>query len=119
MVILDATTGTNLRQYREQLGFTQDALATYLGVSRPVISYYETGERAIPTAQLTRLADLLGVEEYDLMYATDDQHQANIALAFRADQLQPEDLDSIAAFRRVVKNYLKMKEVLAHGNQDV
>ena len=114
MSILHTTVGQNIRQFRERLGFTQEVLAGYLNIARPLISHYETGERTVPTAHLTKLADLFGVDEYDLLEEDSGQRLVNYALAFRADSLTTQDLEGIATFRRIVKNYLKMKQVLAN-----
>ena len=105
--------GHNVRQFRERLGFTQAAVADYLGIAREQISYYETGARPVPTDHLQRLADLFGIDAYDLLEAETAQQQVNVALAFRADDFTAQDLSSIASFRRVVNNYLKMQKSLS------
>ncbi len=105
--------GQNIRQFRERLGFTQGSVAEFLGVAREQISYYETGTRPAPTDHLQKLADLFGVDAYDLLEADTAQQQVNVALAFRADTLTAEDLTSIAQFRRIVNNYLRMQHILA------
>lgn len=109
------TVGQNIRQFRERLGFTQASVANYLGVAREQISYYETGARSVSTDHLQKLADLFGIDAYDLLDPDSFQRQLNIALAFRADQFTAEDLTSMAAFKRIVKNYHKMKLRLANG----
>jgi transcriptional regulator with XRE-family HTH domain len=108
------TVGQNIRQFRERLGFTQASVADFLGISREQISYYETGSRSVPTDHLQKLADLFGIDAYDLLEADTAQQQTNTAFAFRADELTPEDLASMASFRRIVNNYLKMKKRLSH-----
>jgi len=40
---------------------------------------------------------------------------ANTAFAFRLGELADGDLHSLAAFRKVTNNYIKMKKLLAHG----
>ena len=108
------TVGQNIRQFRERLGFTQASVADYLGIAREQISYYETGTRPVSTDHLQKLADLFGIDAYDLFEADSAQQQINVALAFRAEDLTAQDLVSIAQFRRVVNNYLKMQHVLVH-----
>lgn len=114
MNTINETVGQNIRQFRERLGFNQAAVAEYLGISREQISYYETGARPAPTDHLQRLADLFGIDAYDLLEADSAQQQANTAFAFRSDELTPEDLASMASFQRIVNNYLKMKKRLNH-----
>lgn len=101
----------NLLALRQRHGLTQESLANYLGVARPTISYYETGERNVPLEHLEKLANFFGIDTYDLLEENTENQQSMIAFAFRADELNSEDMNGIAAFRKVVRNYLKMKEV--------
>lgn len=101
----------NLLALRQRHGLTQESLASYLGVARPTISYYETGERNVPLEHLEKLANFFGIDTYDLLEENTENQQSMVAFAFRADELNSEDMNGIAAFRKVVRNYLKMKEV--------
>lgn len=114
MNLTDETVGQNIRQFRERLGFTQASVADFLGIAREQISYYETGARAVSTDHLQKLADLFGIDAYDLLEADSAQQQVNVNLAFRASDLTAQDLASIARFRRVVNNYLKMQNSLTN-----
>ena len=107
--------GQNIRILRDKIGLTQEALAQYLGTSREQVGFYEIGQRSIPSAQLSKLANLFCMNEYDF-YEEDLQNRSvNIAFAFRADELQPQDLQSIAQFKKIVHNYISMKKVI--GNE--
>jgi transcriptional regulator with XRE-family HTH domain len=106
--------GQNLRLFREEMRLTQEALAEYLNIAREMISYYETGTRSIPTEQLSKLANLFCIEEYDFYEEDPSKRKLNIALAFRADALQTSDLKGIAQFKKIVRNYVTMKELLSH-----
>ncbi|GAB2518546.1 helix-turn-helix domain-containing protein [Spirosoma aerophilum] len=114
MNLTDETVGQNIRQFRERLGFTQASVADFLGISREQISYYETNARPVSTDHLQKLADLFGIDAYDLLEADSAQQQINVNLAFRATDLNAQDLASIARFRRVVNNYLKMQHALTN-----
>ncbi|MBI3218566.1 MAG: helix-turn-helix transcriptional regulator [Bacteroidetes bacterium] len=104
--------GKNLAALREKRGLTQEEAAMYLGVSRPVISYYETAQREIPLIHLEKLADLFCVEVADLTAEEPSvEQQASFAFAFRTDGLSAADLQSIGSFQKVVKNYLKLKRL--------
>ena len=104
--------GQNIKLFREKLGLTQDALAQYLLTTREQISYYETGARSVTTAHLNSLANLFCINEYDFYEEDSQMKNLNICFAFRADELQPNDLQSIAQFKKVVRNYLNMKKAL-------
>jgi len=109
----DTIIGRNVKSYRVINGFTQEAIANFLGIKREMISYYENGSREIPFDVLTRLSDLYGVDLVDF-YEEDEIHlKENITCAFRTDGFESEDLETIAHFKVVVKNYLKMNNLLA------
>ena len=93
------------------MNLNQDVLAKYLGVKREIISYYETGSRQAPLDILEKLADFFGVELVDLI--TDNKELLNIKLAFelRSEELKKEDLETIAGFKKIVLNYLKMQDL--------
>ncbi len=107
--------GQNIKTLREKIGLTQETLAQYLGTSREQVGFYEIGQRSAPSAQLSKLANLFCMNEYDF-YEEDLQNRSiNIAFAFRADELQSQDLQSIAQFKKIVHNYMSMKKVI--GNE--
>jgi transcriptional regulator with XRE-family HTH domain len=101
----------NLATLRSRRGLSQEEVAAYLKISRPLISYYESGERDIPLPHLEKLSDLYGVEVADLMSSESDLLQADFAFAFRTNSLSESDLQSIAEFQKIVKNYLKLKSI--------
>ncbi|MDZ4808202.1 MAG: helix-turn-helix transcriptional regulator [Bacteroidota bacterium] len=106
--------GQNIKTLREKMGLTQEALAQYLETKREYIGYYEIGQRSIPSAQLSKLANLFCMNEYDF-YEEDVQNKnINIAFAFRADELKAQDLESIAQFKKIVRNYISMKKALSN-----
>ncbi len=102
--------GLNLKRYRESFGLTQDLLANYLGISREEVSYYENGKRTLKTRLLSRAANLFGIDAYEFYESDESTNEAKVALAFRAEALNAEDLHHIADFRKIVLNYLGMKK---------
>lgn len=103
-------TGQNIKMLRTKVGLTQDALAQYLGTSREQVAYYENGSRSVSSKHLGKLADLFCMNEYDFFEENLTNREINISFAFRADILEPEDLASIAKFKKIVRNYLNMKK---------
>jgi len=76
--------GSKLKELRSQHGMTQKQLATKLGVTKSVVSYYELAERYPSPEILIRIADifhvssdyLLGIERaktIDVSDLTDDE----------------------------------------------
>ena len=104
--------GQNIKSLREKMGLTQDALAQYLDTKREYIGYYEIGQRSIPSTQLSKLANLFCMNEYDFYEADMQNKNINIAFAFRAEELQAQDLESIAQFKKIVRNYINMQKAL-------
>lgn len=100
--------GKNLQALRQKLVFTQDQIAEFLNINREELSYYENGKRSVPSHLLSRLANLYGVDEYDFFEEDLDVASVNLALAFRAENLKASDLEQIAKFKKIVKNYLGM-----------
>jgi len=109
----DKIIGKNIKAYREINGFTQDTAANFLGVKREMISYYENGSREIPFQTLSRLSDLYGVDMADFYEEDESVVMENVACAFRTDGIESTDLETISNFKAVVKNYLKMNNLLA------
>lgn len=107
--------GQNIQMLRTKIGLTQDALAQYLGTSREQVAYYENGSRSVSSSHLSKLAALFCTNEYDFFEENSSTRKINIAFAFRADTLHPNDLTSIAKFKKIVLNYLNMKKAI--GNE--
>ena len=103
--------GGNIRNFREKLGLTQEDVGNFLGIQREVVSYYENGKRTIPVKQLNQLADLFGISLAALLETDAAAKASNTAFAFRSSKLSGKDLEHIAAFRKLVKNYLLMEQL--------
>ena len=73
----------------------------------------ETGEREFSLPHMERLADLFNIDLIDLLEEDKNFHNLNYAFAYRSGTLTSKDLNSVADFQKVVKNYFKMK-CLAH-----
>lgn len=102
--------GKNIKSYRKALGFTQNDLAKFLEVSGPMITYYEQGTRDVNMGNLQKLADLFNIELADLLEENEHVISLNHAVAFKKNSLTNEDLNAIAEFRKIVKNYIKLSE---------
>jgi transcriptional regulator with XRE-family HTH domain len=108
---MDNIIGSNIKQLREKQGLTQEMLADLLGIGREMLNYYENGRRNIPTDVITKVAEYFCVDEYDLFEENSEVTQANVAFAFRANNLKEEDYDAIGEFKKVAMNYLKMQKI--------
>lgn len=103
--------GNNIKEFRNRLGLSQEQVGAFIGVDRTTITRYENAEREISLTQLEKFCDLFAIELKDLLEVDEDKRKANLFFAFRAEGIVQEDLESIASFQKVVKNYLKMKSI--------
>ncbi len=65
-ITVETKEGANLRRYRESAGFSSAAFAKALGVSQPTLSNYESGFKRIPDSRIGQMAEVLGVEPWEL-----------------------------------------------------
>jgi transcriptional regulator with XRE-family HTH domain len=108
---METTTGLVIKGLREKYGYTQDKVANYLGIKREMISFYENEGREIPLEVLEKLSDLFGVE-LDVFFVDNvDEALAEVVFAFRKDDFDNDDMDNMAAFGKIVKNYLKINNL--------
>lgn len=106
------TIAKNIKRLREASNFTQTNVADYLGVTRSAYSNYETGDREMPLSVMEKLADLYGCDLYMLYSEDDSVLEEMLVTAFRVDNLSADDMKQIAAFKRIVRNSLKMDILL-------
>src|SRR5437588_2383889 len=86
--------GERLREAREYLGFSQEEVATFLGVPRSALSLMETGQRKVEVFELKKLAGLYkrpvgyftGAEAEETAFGADIKH-----LARKVSELSPGD----------------------------
>lgn len=105
-------TGLIIKRLREKYGYTQEKLAEFLGIgNRETISLYENGEKEVPIEVLEKLSDLFSVG-LDVFYLENaEEALAEVAFAFRKEDLSIEDMKQVARFGKIVKNYLKIKKL--------
>lgn len=106
------TLGERLREAREYLGFSQDQVATFLGVSRSALSLMESGQRKVDALELKKLAGLykrpVGYftgEEEDLSIGAEVKH-----LARKASELSPDDREELSRFADFLRARKQEKE---------
>jgi transcriptional regulator with XRE-family HTH domain len=79
-----------------------------------MISFYENEGREITLEILEKLSDLFGVE-LDVFFVDNvDEALAEVVFAYRKDDLDNNDMENMAAFGKIVKNYLKINNL--YGN---
>jgi len=108
----NAIIGKNIKSYRTKLQLTQEEVAKFLGFSREYVSLLESGEREIDLKKLELLADLFGVELINLLEENNELVSADLVFAYRSDEMSDNDIQQISEFRKIIKNYIKMKNMI-------
>lgn len=109
----NAIIGRNLKALREANNYTQEQVASFLGIQRSAYSNYETGDREAPIEILEKASSLFGCE-MELLFDPDQKAVKNMLVcAFRADNLSVEDMKEVSAFKDIVMSYMKMERLLA------
>lgn len=103
----------NIKRMREASNYTQDSVATFLGIGRSAYSNYEADLRELPLEHMEKLADLYGCDAYMMYEENLDLVENMLATAFRVDNLTASDMEQVATFKKVVKNSLMMDSMLS------
>ena len=95
------TLGDRLREARDYLGFSQEEVANFLGVSRSALSLMETGLRKVEVMELKKLAELY---KKSVSHFTGEEAEAGSFgagakhLARKVADLSSEDLEELGRF---------------------
>ena len=108
---MEATTGLVIKGLRERYGYTQEKLASFLGVKREMVSFYENNEREVSLEVLEKLSDLFGIELSVFFSETVEEAMAEVVFAFRKDSVSESDMEKLSEFGKIVKNYIKINRI--------
>ncbi|MBT3386275.1 MAG: helix-turn-helix transcriptional regulator [Prolixibacteraceae bacterium] len=109
--------GANIKLFREKSGISQAEIARYCGIQRELLSYYENGQREVSLLHLEKMAEFLNIRLEVFLEEDPKEIKPELELTFRANELTTTDFASIAYFKKIVLNYLKMKKIEANGIQ--
>src|SRR4051794_20333092 len=100
--------GERLREAREYVGLSQEAVATALGIPRPSVSGMETGKRKVSTIELQELARLYKRPYSYFLGEEDDEWQQAEETAralFRAAKgLSDRDREQVVRLAEFLRN---------------
>lgn len=85
--------GRNIRQVREQLGWSQQEAADQLGITQTTLSAYERGRIECPVSVLSRLATLANLTAGIII---DGDFEGGLSLQPRHVSLSPDERNAIA-----------------------
>ncbi|MBQ7773917.1 MAG: helix-turn-helix transcriptional regulator [Bacteroidales bacterium] len=109
---MDKIVGNNLKLLRESNGYTQEQAARLLKIKRSAYSNYEAGERTAPLAVLEAAAKAYCIELSMLFEADNDSMKSLLLHAFRAEELDKDDMDQLNDFKSIAISYLKINRLL-------
>lgn len=109
---MDNIVARNLKLLRENSQFTQGQVAAFLGIGRSAYSNYESGMRNMPLDVMESVANLFGVDLALLFEENQESLKSMLLCAFRAEELDKEDMKQIAEFKSIAMNYLRMNKLL-------
>ena len=98
--------GARIRAARREKGWTQEALADAVGVSRSAVAQWETDRAGQVTSNLARIATALGADVQWLMHGTDRSASAEavtgdeLAILRLCRECGPEDRQIILRLAR-------------------
>ena len=95
-----------LKELRTVHGYTQDYVASVLGIARQTYSHYETGKRKPSPDSLFKLAGLYNISVDDLMQFTLDIDR-NISYDAPAPSQSSRDLEGFINFFNQINNQKK------------
>ncbi len=102
--------GSRIKQLRESLGLSQQALAEKLGVSRPSISQIENGERKVCAEELRELAGIFNMSTDSLL---DPDKEPKIMIREKGEGYHSEPISRMR-INVPQKNIQKFREVLLY-----
>lgn len=107
--------GEKIRKLRKEKGITQAELASQLGLTPKMISFYELNQRVPPMDIVKKLCDILGVDaNYLLDVSSKPMEQASVSLDGR-------ELALLAAYRKLSaenKDFIDLCMKKAQETQD-
>lgn len=107
--------GENIRALRENAGFTQSNLASFMKVDQSLISKVEKGERSLSTDMLEKLSALFGVTVEQMESQT--MVTSKLSFAFRGSEFSVDEMEAISAVNKIALNSEFMRVILKEAKK--
>ena len=95
---------------------SQSDLANYLGISQPLLSQIEAGNRNLNLSLLDKLCALYGCTDSYILCKSDEYNAVNFS--FRSKNAAREDLDCISSVRQVILNMRFLNDILDEDEEE-
>lgn len=99
--------GLRLREAREYLGLSQEAVADFVGIGRASVSAIESGKRRVTAVELNDFSRLFGVAPSELLGEGPPAGSGNATMnaLFRTTRsLAPDDQDQVLKFAKFLQS---------------
>ena len=113
---MDKTLGLKIKEARTKSKLNQTQLSQFLGIDQSNLSKIESGERPIGIVNLKKIANLFGMSLLD--FQSEEPINQKLKLSFRVDNLNPDDLETIAILNRIALNSKLMEKILQDNVND-
>lgn len=105
-----AEIGNRIRNLRIESKIDQDYLAEYLGISKEEVNQIENGNADIDEYIIDRISTLFCCPIDYILNGTGFEQRCSIS--FRTNNLDKEDLESLAAINKIVLNQIYMDRLM-------
>ena len=99
-----------IKLLRKESKLTQEQMASYLNVDQSLVTKLENGTRNLNVDLMEKICNLFGCTEEYLLGESDEYIPLNFA--FRSNNIQAEDLQSIAMINKIAMNLRFMDGML-------
>lgn len=82
----------NLKRFRDVSNYSQNDVASYLGIDRGAYANYESGNREMPYEIMVKACELYGISLLSLFEEDPSKIENELACAFRLDFPHKEDI---------------------------
>ena len=107
--------GENIRTLRENAGFTQRSLASFMKVDQSMISKVEKGERSLSTDMLEKISALFGVTVEQMESQT--MTTSKLSFAFRGSEFSVDEMEAISVVNKIALNSEFMRVILKEAKE--
>lgn len=102
------------KELRESSNLTQAQISGFLNIDQSYVSKFEKGERRLSVDIMEKMCNLFGCTlKY---FESEDEKYTPMSIAFRSNNLQNEDLETIAAINKVALNIRFINQMLEDDN---
>lgn len=108
--------GKRIKEIREASGLSQMQIAEFLGVDQSYISKFENGERQFNLEFLEKLCCLFGCTTDNLL--SDNSFNTPLQFAFRSDDINTDDLNSISEINKIALNLNEMRKLVKENGSE-